>query len=147
MSVSLKLAWSQTMSLWKSGALNVLVFALVLAVTAITATGFFTQRIETALNQQGGLLLGGDLAVLADHEIPETFINNAKTQGITTVKTYEFPSMVVFGEANQLAEIKAVEAGFPLRGDLTIGQHATDTGKIVTQGPNTGEVWIEPRCV
>ena len=50
MSVSLKLAWSQTMSLWKSGALNVLVFALVLAVTAITATGFFTQRIETALN-------------------------------------------------------------------------------------------------
>ena len=147
MSVTLKLAWSQTMSLWKSGALNVLVFALVLAVTAITATGFFTQRIETALNQQGGLLLGGDLAVLADHEIPETFINNAKTQGITTVKTYEFPSMVVFGEANQLAEIKAVEAGFPLRGDLTIGQHATDTGKIVTQGPNTGEVWIEPRLV
>ena len=61
MSVSLKLAWSQTMSLWKSGALNVLVFALVLAVTAITATGFFTQRIETALNQQGGLLLGGCL--------------------------------------------------------------------------------------
>lgn len=145
MKVTLKLAWSQTFSLWKSGALNVLAFALVLAVAAMTSTGFFTQRIETALNQQGGLLLGGDLAVLADHEIPENFIKTANALGITTVKTFEFPSMVVFGDSNQLAEIKAVETGFPLRGDLTIGQHATDSGKIVSHGPNAGEVWIEPR--
>ena len=145
MRMSFKLAWSQTLSLWKSGTLNVLVFALVLAVTAITSTGFFTQRIETALNQQGGLLLGADLAVQADHEIPENSIKAAQVQGITTVKTFEFPSMVVFGETNQLAEIKAVETGFPLRGNLTIGQHVTDTGNIVTHGPNTGEVWIEPR--
>ncbi|MES1987658.1 MAG: hypothetical protein V4440_06435, partial [Pseudomonadota bacterium] len=70
MSLSVRLAWTQTLSLWRSGALRVLVFSLVLAVTAISAIGFFTQRVETALNQQGGLLLGGDLAVIADHTIP-----------------------------------------------------------------------------
>ncbi len=69
MSLSFRLAWTQTLSLWRAGALRVLVFALVLAVSAITAVGFFTQRVETALNQQGGLLLGGDIVLLSDHVI------------------------------------------------------------------------------
>ena len=47
------LAWSQTLNLWRAGALRVLVFALVLAVVAITAVGFFTKRVESALSQQG----------------------------------------------------------------------------------------------
>ena len=145
MSLVFRLAWTQTLSLWRSGALRVLVFALVLAVAAITAVGFFTQRVETALNQQGGLLLGGDIAILSDHPIPDEFEKNAISQGIHTVKTYEFASMVVFGEANQLSEIKAVEQGFPLRGDLTISQKINETGNLVQFSPNLGEVWLEPR--
>ena len=145
MILPIKLAWTQTISLWRAGALRVLVFALVLAVAAITAVGFFTQRVETALNQQGGLLLGGDIALLSDHPIADKFEKNAISQGIHTVKTYEFVSMVVFGEANQLAEIKAVGQGFPLRGDLTIGQKISDTGNVVKSVPNAGEAWLEPR--
>jgi len=145
MNLNFKLAWTQTLSLWRAGALRVLVFALVLAVVAITAVGFFTQRVETALNQQGGLLLGGDLAVLADHPIADKFTQRAKKQAIQTVKTYEFASMVVFGDLNQLAEIKAVGFGFPLRGDLTIAQHEDEAGKLVKTNPNVGEVWLEPR--
>jgi len=145
MNLSFRLAWSQTQSLWRSGVLRVLVFSLVLAVTAISAIGFFTQRVETALNQQGGLLLGGDLAVMSDHVIPDAFLKRAKNQGIATAKTYEFASMVVFGEANQLAEIKAVEQEFPLRGDLTLGKTTADLGRVVKSAPKAGAVWIEPR--
>lgn len=145
MNLSVRLAWTQTLSLWRSGALRVLVFSLVLAVTAISAIGFFTQRVETALNQQGGLLLGGDLAVIADHAIPYALLNRAEKQGIATAKTYEFSSMVVFGEASQLAEIKAVEQAFPLRGDLTLGKHVADVGSVVKTSPKQGEVWVEPR--
>ena len=129
--LSTQLAWTQTLSLWRAGALRVMVFSLVLAVAAITAVGFFTQRVETALNQQGSLLLGGDLAVSSDHPIAEQFEKRATARNITTVKTYEFASMVVFGEASQLAEIKAVGQGFPLRGDLTIGQQSTSKGQVV----------------
>lgn len=145
MNLNFKIALTQTLSLWRSGALRVLVFALVLAVIAITAVGFFTQRVETALNQQGGLLLGGDLAVLADHPIADKFELRAKMQAIQTAKTYEFASMVVFGDLNQLAEIKAVSSGFPLRGDLTIGQYDAEVGRSVKTIPNAGEVWLEPR--
>lgn len=147
MSLQFSLAWTQTLSLWRAGALRVLVFALVLAVAAITAVGFFTQRVETALNQQGSLLLGGDIAISSDHPIADTFEKSAISQGIRTVKTYEFASMVVFGAANQLAEIKVVGPGFPLRGDLTVGQKVDETGKVVKSMPNIGEVWLEPRLI
>ena len=145
MMLSLQLAWTQTLSLWRADALRVLVLSLVLAVTAISAIGFFTQRIETALNQQGGLLLGGDLAVTADHAIPDAFLKHAEALGIATAKTYEFASMVMFNETNQLAQIKAVESAFPLRGDLALGQQATDVGTSVKSAPKQGEVWIEPK--
>ena len=145
MNLSIRLAWSQTFSLWRSGALRVLVLSLVLAVTAISAIGFFTQRVESALNQQGGLLLGGDLAIMSDHAISEAYLTRAKNQGIATAKTYEFASMVVFGEASQLAEIKAVEHTFPLRGDLTLGKNTSDLGKVVNYAPKAGAVWVEPR--
>ena len=143
--MNFKLAWLQAISLWRAGALRVMVFALVLAVTAITAVGFFTQRVGSALNQQGGLLLGGDIAITADHPVPAIFEKSAIYQGLQIVKTYEFPSMVINGDTNQLAEIKAVGDGFPLRGDLTIGDATADLGKIVKNSPKAGEVWVEPR--
>ena len=43
----LKLAWQQFASQWRSGDVRVLMMALVLAVTAITAVGFFTNRVES----------------------------------------------------------------------------------------------------
>ena len=142
---SLKLAWTQTHHLWRAGALRVLVFALVLAVVAITAVGLFTKRVESALSQQGALLLGGDLVVLADHEIPEKLVRLASQYHLAAVKTYEFPSMVMAGDGGQLAEIKAVQTGFPLRGDVTLGQSAEDAGAVVNKAPNAGDIWIEPR--
>jgi len=145
MILAIKLAWNQTLSLWRAGALRVLVFALVLAVAAITAVSFFTQRVDTALNQQGGLLLGADLALIADHALADKFTQQALAAGITTVQTYEFPSMVVVADNSQLAEIKAVSQGFPLRGDLTIGQSSSDSGNVVKAIPEAGSVWLEPR--
>ena len=143
--MNFKLAWLQAISLWRAGALRVMVFALVLAVTAITAVGFFTQRVGSALNQQGGLLLGGDIAITADHQVPAILEKNAIGQGLQTVKTYEFPSMVINGDNSQLAEIKAVGDGFPLRGDLTIGNTTSESGRVVKSMPKVGEVWVEPR--
>lgn len=140
-----RLAWQQASSLWRAGALRVMVFALILAVTAITAVGFFTQRVSSALNQQGGLLLGGDIVVNADHAVPQAFIQLAAEQKLVTAKTYEFPSMVIHGDASQLAEIKAVDSSFPLRGDLSIGDSTNDAGQVVKAAPQAGQVWVEPR--
>ena len=106
--MSFKLAWQQLFSQYKSGDLRVLVFALVLAVTSITAVNFFTNRIALHLNSEGGLLLGGDLVVLSDDALPASYNALARQHALQTTTTVEFSSMAINGEKNQLAEVKGL---------------------------------------
>jgi putative ABC transport system permease protein len=139
----LKLALNQLLAQYKSGDLRVLLLALVLAISSITAVNFFTYRMAAHLNSQGGLLLGGDLVIIADHKMSDEYLAAAKQNGLQAAWTLEFASMAIKDDKNQLAEIKALDAGFPLRGDLEV-QFANGQ-KSVKNGPNAGEVWIEPR--
>ena len=143
--MSFKLAWQQLFSQYKAGDLRVLVFALVLAVTSITAVNFFTNRIALHLNSEGGLLLGGDLVVIGDHVLPSSYISLASQYGLQTTATLEFSSMAINGEKNQLAEVKSLSDGFPLRGDLGVQFALDKPSQSVQKIPNKGEVWIEPR--
>jgi putative ABC transport system permease protein len=138
-----KLAFNQLVAQYKSGDLRVLLLALVLAISSITAVNFFTYRIAAHLNSQGGLLLGGDLVIIADHKISDEYLTAAKQNGLQAAWTLEFASMAIKDDKNQLAEIKALGAGFPLRGDLEV--QFFNAQKSVKTGPNVGEVWIEPR--
>ncbi|HSI95180.1 MAG TPA: hypothetical protein VK938_03720, partial [Methylophilaceae bacterium] len=95
MSGDMTFALKQLRSAWRAGEIRVLLFALVLAVAAMTAVGFFADRIESALGRQGGMLLGGDLVVISDRPVPEDFTAHAQTLGLSTAHTMEFPSMVM----------------------------------------------------
>lgn len=141
----IKLAWQQLFAQYKSGDLRVLVFALVLAVTSITAVNFFTNRIASHLNAQGGLLLGGDIVVIADHPIAADFIESAKQYGLQSASTLEFASMAIVNNKNQLAEVKALGDGFPLRGDFNVQFAQNKLPVNVKAVPKQGEVWVEPR--
>ncbi|HZV61397.1 MAG TPA: ABC transporter permease, partial [Methylophilaceae bacterium] len=139
------LAWRQFKSHWASGEVRVLLFALVLAVASTTAVSFFTDRIESALERQGGLLLGGDLVISSHQEVSQQYAAEAQRLGLQVARTIEFPSMVIKGEANQLAQVKAVSKGFPLRGDLTVADNLGTSGRATTNIPAPGTLWIEPR--
>ncbi|MDZ4097995.1 MAG: FtsX-like permease family protein [Methylophilaceae bacterium] len=148
--MAFSLAWRQFKSHWSAGDLRVLFLALVLAVTATTAVGFFTDRIESALVRQGGMLLGADLMVSSRNGLPEKYQQEADRRKLSATQTMEFPSMVVQGERSQLAEIKAVGAGFPLRGELVVTNQVaavgvTDTAQKASDIPALGTVWVEPR--
>ena len=140
-----KLAWQQLFAQFKSGDLRVLLLALILAVTSITAINFFTNRISAHLNAQGGMLLGGDTVIIADHPIPNLFSNIAKKAGLQTASTIEFASMAINNDKNQLAEVKALGAGFPLRGDFNVQFAANKLPINVKSIPKPNEVWLEPR--
>jgi putative ABC transport system permease protein len=87
-----KLSYQQLFSQWKSGDLRVMVFALILAVTSITAVNFFINRISLHLNAQGGMVLGGDLVVISDQAIPTNYVELAKKFDLQSTSTLEFPS-------------------------------------------------------
>jgi putative ABC transport system permease protein len=145
MMLKLKLAWQQLRSQWQAGDLRVLVVALVLAVTSITAVNFFTNRISTHLNSQGGMLFGGDIVIVADHVIPQKYIAEAKQHDLQTASTLTFASMAINHDKNQLADIKALDEQFPLMGDFGVQFLAEKAEESVRKGPVSGEVWVEPR--
>ncbi|MDA8259766.1 MAG: FtsX-like permease family protein [Betaproteobacteria bacterium] len=130
---------------WRAGELTVLGIALMLAVAALTSVGFLTDRVEQALRLQSHQLLGGDLLLTADHPWPPRFRQEAAARGLRQAESATFPSMVSLGDASLLAEIKAVSAGYPLRGSLrttpVLNTADADTARV----PQTGEAWPDER--
>jgi putative ABC transport system permease protein len=130
---------------WRAGELTVLGIGLMLAVAALTSVGFLTDRVEQALRQQSHQLLGGDLLLTADHPLPDLFRQEAATRGLRVAESATFPSMVSLGDAALLAEIKAVSAGYPLRGSLRTAAVLNAADAPTSVVPQAGEAWPDER--
>jgi putative ABC transport system permease protein len=127
---------------WAAGELRVLLLALMIAVASVTTVGFFADRVQSALDLQANELLGGDLVVIGDRPLPPEFAAAAKRDGLAYATTRTFPSMVSATGGVNLAEIKAVSDGFPLRGRLRITQAPGAPEREVEGGPRPGTAWI-----
>ncbi len=131
----------------RSGELRLLIVAVTLAVAALTAVGFFADRLKGGLQRDARQLLGGDAVISSDNPTPGVFIEKARALGLDVVQTLGFPTMArasdAKGGAAKLVALKVVAPGYPLRGKLKI---ATQPGapESVTQAiPGAGEAWIE----
>jgi putative ABC transport system permease protein len=132
---------------FRAGELRILVLAILVAVGGMTAVGFFTDRIQRALVQQGVELLGADLVLVSSAPARTELVKEAQRQRLTTAATLSFPSVVLAGEQPQMVDVKAVDAGYPLRGTLRTAP-ATDAPEQTTSDiPAPGEVWVEPRLL
>ncbi len=123
---------------WRAGELRILAIALVIASAAVSSVGFFTDRVQMALSRQSNLLIGADLALVSDHPVAEAYEQRARQLGLKTAHTLVFPSMVTHGDLSQLAEIKAVDETYPLRGSLQVSPPSATT-------PVPGTVWMDSR--
>ncbi len=133
----------------RAGELHLLMAALVVAVTALTAVGFFTDRVRQALLVEATQLLGADLLLTADHPWAPGRAEEARTSGLAVAETRIFQSMVFVGEGDaaraQLTGIKAVSANYPLRGRLRVAP-AVNVADAPAEGiPDVGSVWIDER--
>lgn len=146
-------AWLQTLRDFRGGSMRLLMVAVVLAVAALTAVSFFANRIERGLNRDAAQLLGADVVILGDQALAAVWQEQARTLGLRSSRTAVFPSMARApdergGEA-RLAAIKVVEAGYPLRGRLTIADVDASGQPVRSRpapfgGPEPGSVWVEP---
>ena len=137
-------------SLWRdlrSGELRLLIVAVTLAVAALTAVGFFADRLKGGLQRDARQLLGGDAVVSSDKPTPQAFITKARALGLQTATTSGFPTMGratdAKGGASKLVAIKAVQAGYPLRGNLSVAAVPDAPGKPTRDVPAQGEVWVD----
>ena len=137
-----RLAWRQLLRDFRAGELRLLVVAEMLAVAALSAVGFFADRIDGGLARDARQLLGGDAIVSSDQPAPAAFTDKARALGLSTATTAAFPSMGrapdAQGGASRLVTVKAVSDAYPLRGKVTLGA-AADAG-----APAAGSVWVDP---
>lgn len=139
------LAWRLLGRELRSGELRLLFLALAIAVAAVTAVGFFADRVRLALEREAQQLMGGDLVLIADHPLPENYAVEARQRRLEIAETLVFPSMVMGSNQAQLADIKAVSTAYPLRGRLSTATQLGVAGSPVTGGPKPGSVWLDER--
>lgn len=140
----LPLAWRQLRRDFAAGDIRILFAALVLAVIAVTAVGFVTDRAGRALAIEANRLLGGDAVVRGDTPIAGAVRSAAAAPGLRRTETVDFESMVRVGSGRdatlKLGDLRALGAGFPLRGTFRIvdARGERDTGAI----PAAGTLWM-----
>lgn len=144
---NLLLSWRLLLRDWRAGELRILLSALIIAVTATTVIGFFSDRLQGAMVEQSAELLGGDLLLQSPREVAEPWLEQAQTLGLRHTRVLEFPSVVLHGEAMQLAGIKAVTADYPLRGQLRVALSPYGEELRETAIPAADEAWIEARLL
>ncbi len=137
-------------SLWRdfrSGELRLLIVAVTLAVAALTAVGFFADRLKGGLQRDARQLLGGDAVVSSDKPTPQAFIDKALALGLQSSTTSGFPTMArasdAKGGASKLVALKVVPAGYPLRGSLRVAVLPDAPGQTTRDVPARGEVWVD----
>ena len=87
------LAWRQMARDFRAGELRLLVAAVMLAVAALTAVGFFADLINAGLTRDARQMLGGDAIVASYQPAPAAFADKAAALGLSTALTTTFPSM------------------------------------------------------
>ncbi len=142
-----RLGWR---TLWRdvrAGELRLLIVAVTLAVAALTAVGFFADRLKGGLERDARQLLGGDVVVSSDNPTPASFIDKARSLGLQTNATVSFPTMARATEAqggmSKLVALKAVQEGYPLRGNLRVAPQPDAPGEPTREVPAPGQAWVD----
>ena len=156
---SFELGWRNLWRDFRSGELNLLIISVVLAVAALTAVGFFSDRLQAGLWRDARQLLGGDAVVVSDKPTPANFQQKAQALGLKTNDTLSFPSMARADDAKggetKLVALKAVSEGYPLRGQMSLlnlqGSDAIKPDlsksyptKPTREVPQPGQAWVDP---
>jgi putative ABC transport system permease protein len=142
-----RLALQQLARDFRAGELRLLMVAVTLAVAALTAVGFFADRLNHGLARDARQLLGGDAIIATDNPPPAAFTAKARELGLTVATSATFPSMAraseAQGGASRLVGVKAVSASYPLRGKLRLSAGPDTPESERAEAPARGTVWVD----
>ncbi|MDB5690218.1 MAG: hypothetical protein JWL91_2094 [Sphingomonas bacterium] len=138
----MRIAWALALRDLRGGlkGLRLLAVCLFLGVTAIAGVGSLSAAILSEIGARGGVLLGGDIAV----SLAQRQATAAERAAIARLgRLSETASMRAMaarpdGQEAVLAELKGIDAAYPLYGSLTVASGA------VAQRPGPGQVLIAP---
>jgi len=140
-------SWRMLWRDWRGGELTILAIGLVIAVTSITAVGFFTDRIERGLKLQSAELIGADLVITSSRPAVNNYIEDMRAYDFKVATAQQFRSVALGNNKPQLVEVKAVSEAYPLRGVLRVSDTPFGTDEATIEIPSPGDVWVEARLL
>lgn len=148
MSAFWQVAFTQWRRRWRLREMRLLFLALLVSAAAVSSVGFFTNRVDQAMQRQASQLMGGDLVLNSARPLSETYVTQAEQLGIQVARTVKLTSMVMVGEHLQLAQVKAISPNYPLQGAIELADTLEPTTQLITgQTLKSGEVWAEARLL
>ena len=119
----LSLAWRLARRELRGGLRGFRIFlaCLALGVMAIAAVGMVRAAIEAGLRDQGSILLGGDAQMEFTYRFADA-TERAYMDSIATAvsEVVDFRSMALVGDDSALTQVKAVDAAYPLLGQVVL---------------------------
>lgn len=124
------------------GGFYVFIACVALGVMVITAVGALSDALRSGLERQGREIIGGDVTVARMHARAEPkerawLATHGRSSETATLRTM---ARRLDGEDQSLAEVKAVDAAYPLVGTLAF-QQATSVDAAIRTGPGAA---VEP---
>src|SRR5690625_2881437 len=121
--------------------------ALTLAAAAAGGVAFFSAQLSHTVNLAANSALGADLEVRSHEPLPRSLPALAGRLGLETSRITTFPTVAVAGDALKLASLRAVEAPYPLRGEIVLRKTANAPAQAAQGVPPPGAVWASPALV
>jgi len=142
-----RLAFRMLLRDWRAGELRVLALAIVVAAGSVASVAFFADRVWQALTREAHQVLGADVLLIADHPWAPDFRDEILRRGLRRAESVSFVSMARAGDETQLAAVKAVTPGYPLRGKLRVAPGLNASDAETDAVPQRGKVWLEERLM
>lgn len=142
--MELNLAWRLFKRELQQGQLLLIILAITLAVLSVSGLARVSERLQVAINGQATQFIAADRIIDSPVQIDASILAKADELGLKHVTNMQFNSMVYAGDKFQLVTVRAVESGYPLKGDIEL--KAANGQDEKAQGlPHADEVWFESR--
>ncbi|MBA4501641.1 ABC transporter permease [Marinobacterium marinum] len=135
-----RLAGRQLLTQLRTTEWRALLLASWVAIALTTLLSVLGDRLEQGLLRDSAALLGADLVLSSSRPLTAERLQGLPLASIQHTSVIQFPSMVGQGDDLMLVSVRALQAPYPLRGELV----TEPPGNGV---PAPGEVWVEPRVM
>jgi putative ABC transport system permease protein len=124
-----KMAWRETRATWRH--FFYFFACIAVGVGGVVGVSLFANNVERAVSREARGLLGGDLEVRLSHRVyaeGAEVLQSLEKRGVAVLHISELVAMATAvyrdnqhaSSPTQLVELKAVESGYPLYGNLTV---------------------------
>ena len=143
MSMTSTLAWRLFRHEAKRGELTIILLAIVLSVGAVLSLSLFSERLQGALKERSAAFIAADAQLRSDTPINDTWLQQARDEGLNTAKQVTTRSMVFHRDEMSLVDLRAVNENYPLKGTVNITDVPFGQKEAATDLPKPGEVWLQ----